>query len=123
MSILTQTAWPGRISSDFGSIFVSEVGMNYRLQFAHCSWRQFAPSQVNANAHSKRLITFRYENNWKYKPLFKNLIQANWSNWIRDTDMADTLNSKLKNPRKQINIWKRNCKPVSVYLEFCISSL
>lgn len=92
---------------------------NSRLHTLPRSTSDHFPLNVDASTQIPKSGLFRYENNWKFRPLFKELVHDSWTSWHNGYDMAATLNGKLKYLRNRIKTWKKTCKPVKVYLDCC----
>lgn len=92
---------------------------NSTLHSMHRCTSDHFPLKIEASTQIPKSCLFRYENNWNFSPFFRNPVHDSWTNWFGGTDMAAILNYKLKNLRKEIKIWKKNCRPINAYIDCC----
>jgi hypothetical protein len=75
------------------------------------------PLLIEISTHILTPQIFRYYNNWKLKPGFKDLVSAAWAPVSNQNDAVGRIVSKTKLLRQKVKEWKKTLKQDRAHLE------
>jgi hypothetical protein len=73
--------------------------------------------KIEASTRIPKTKIFRYENNWKFRDGFTEVVNSSWWRFTVGTDTAKGLGRNLKNLRRNIGSWRRTLNPDKKILE------
>jgi exonuclease III len=82
-----------------------------RITSDHC------PLKIEASTTIPRSKVFRYENNWKFRHGFADLVAGTWRQFPLATDTAKCIAHNLKQLRSKIGVWRKTLKSDRKFLD------